>query len=89
MKKRVMLRLSGRVQGVFFRVMAQEKALSFGLTGAARNEHDGTVTLDIEGAPEDIDSMIVWCREGSGHASVTDVLIEEVDPVGYTGFSIQ
>ncbi len=89
MKKRVMLRVSGRVQGVFFRAMAQEKALALGLTGVARNEHDGTVTVDIEGEPEDVDSMVVWCREGTDHASVADVAVEELEPVGYTEFSIQ
>ncbi len=89
MKKRVMVRVTGRVQGVFFRVAAQEKAQALGLTGVARNEYDGAVTIDIEGAPKDVDAMIAWCKEGSDHAAVTDIDIQEIEPVGYTGFSIQ
>lgn len=89
MKKRVMVRVTGRVQGVFFRVAAQKKAQALGLTGVARNEYDGTVTVDIEGTPEDVDTMIVWCKEGSDHAAVTDIATQEIEPVGYTGFSIQ
>ena len=42
-QKRVRVRVSGRVQGVFFRAEARTRAESRGLTGWIRNAPDGTV----------------------------------------------
>lgn len=39
----------GKVQGVGFRYTAKYLALSLGLTGWARNEWDGTVTMEVQG----------------------------------------
>lgn len=89
MKRRVMMRVSGHVQGVFFRVAVRDKASELGLVGFVRNEHDNTVTIDIEGASEAMDTMIAWCKEGPDHVSVTDIKVEELELVGYTGFSIR
>ena len=41
--------ISGRVQGVFFRVSAQAQAVQAGVTGWARNAPDGRVELVAEG----------------------------------------
>ncbi len=50
--QRLLVRFSGRVQGVGFRMTAQAVARDLGLTGWVRNESDGSVLMQIQG-PED------------------------------------
>lgn len=49
---------AGRVQGVGFRYKVSQLAGHYGLTGWARNEYDGTVTAELQGLEEEIDSVI-------------------------------
>ncbi|MGI6019950.1 MAG: acylphosphatase [Lachnospiraceae bacterium] len=48
----------GRVQGVGFRYKARTKASELGLSGWVRNEHDGTVLMEIQGTEAKIDILI-------------------------------
>ena len=41
-------RITGKVQGVFYRQTAMEKATELGLKGFARNEPDGSVYIEAE-----------------------------------------
>ena len=74
--------ISGRVQGVFFRMETRQAAERFGVNGWVRNCPDGTVEAVFEAAPEKVDQMIDWCKKGPPMASVSDIRIE---PIGYTG----
>lgn len=47
----------GQVQGVGFRFRAKQAAAAVGATGWVRNEYDGSVTMEIQGTPEQIDSV--------------------------------
>lgn len=49
---------SGRVQGVGFRYKVTQLAGHYGLTGWARNEYDGTVTVELQGMEEEIEWII-------------------------------
>ena len=48
----------GRVQGVGFRVTAQEIAHNYGLTGTVRNLPDGNVELIAQGIRKDLDEFV-------------------------------
>jgi len=48
----------GRVQGVGFRLTAQDLASRFGLTGWVRNEPDGSVSAEVQGPPSQIDACL-------------------------------
>ena len=48
----------GTVQGVGFRFQAMMAAESLGLTGWVRNEHDGSVTMEVQGTEEEIASAV-------------------------------
>ena len=54
----------GYVQGVGFRYRARHAASLYGCTGWVRNEWDGTVTMEIQGPPEQIDRVIQAIRAG-------------------------
>jgi acylphosphatase len=87
--KRVHMRVTGRVQGVFFRAEAQARAESLGLAGWIRNAFDGSVEVVVEGEPERVDSMVDWCRRGPAGAEVDDVEVEQEDPRGEQGFRVR
>lgn len=76
MKERAHLFISGKVQGVFFRKHAQQKARELSLAGWAHNLIDGRVEILIEGKKENIQRFILWAREGSPFAKVEDVQVE-------------
>ena len=49
----------GRVQGVGFRYHARYAAGLYGCTGWARNEDDGSVTMEIQGAEGQIGKVLL------------------------------
>ena len=53
----------GKVQGVGFRYTAKYLALSLGLTGWARNEWDGTVTMEVQGRETLINKLLVGLNQ--------------------------
>ena len=55
----------GRVQGVGFRYHARYAASLYGCTGWARNEDDGSVTMEIQGTDEQIDKVISYIERGT------------------------
>lgn len=48
----------GRVQGVGFRMRARTAAQRYPVTGWVRNEPDGTVMLEAQGAESDLDAFL-------------------------------
>lgn len=79
--KRLRISVSGQVQGVFFRANARQEARRLGLTGFARNEQDGTVTIEIQGDDSALETFLAWVRRGSGSARVDDLAHEAIPPV--------
>ena len=75
-KTRAHLLISGRVQGVCFRMVTEEEALNRRLKGWVRNLPTGQVEILLEGEKKDIEDMIVWCHQGPTAARVTEVKVE-------------
>jgi acylphosphatase len=85
-RRRLIVR--GQVQGVFFRDSTREQARSAGLAGRARNLDDGSVEVVLEGAPEAVQRVIDFCRQGPDRAQVREVDVCEEPPEGLTTFEI-
>lgn len=81
--------VSGRVQGVFYRATAQQRAQELGVHGYARNLPDGRVEVLACGEPAAVAGFVSWLSTGSSASKVTGVEAAEV-PVaaleGKTGF---
>ena len=77
--------ISGRVQGVFFRMETKRAADRFGVSGWVRNQRDGTVEALFEGDQDKVDAVLGWCNEGPPSAKVTDVNVEWQDYTGEFG----
>ena len=88
MARRVHVRISGRVQGVFFRATCAEEARSRGLAGWVRNASDGAVEAEFEGGDAQVAAMLAWCRQGPPAARVVGVEATELDARGDEGFRI-
>jgi acylphosphatase len=86
---RARVKVAGRVQGVFFRVEARDRARSLGLAGWVRNAHDGSVEASFEGPAERVHSMVEWCRRGPALAEVHDVSVDWEKPEGGRDFQIR
>ena len=74
--------ISGRVQGVFFRVETQRAAERFGVFGWVRNKPDGTVEAVFEGQKSVVDAVLEWCQEGPNLAVVENVDLKWQDHTG-------
>lgn len=82
------IKITGRVQGVFFRQSAREKAISLGIKGTVRNCEDDSVEIIATGTKEQLDKLIQWCRVGPPRAEVTDVTSQELSLQEFRNFSI-
>ena len=88
MKKHFNIRITGLVQGVFFRASTKQKADSLGVTGLVRNEPDGSVYVEAEGEEDDLTRFIDWCHRGPEHARVEKCEVEEEDVRNFKRFTI-
>jgi len=72
-------RVTGRVQGVFYRGSCAEQARRLGITGHARNLADGTVEVLACGPADVVDALVAWLAIGPPAARVVAVRAEEED----------
>lgn len=90
MHRRVRILVSGRVQGVFYRASARDKALSLSLTGWVCNLADGGVEVLAEGSHAGIASFIEWCACGPRLARVDKLeVIDEPYAGEFSGFDVR
>jgi acylphosphatase len=80
--------VSGKVQGVYFRASTRQEALRLGLTGVARNEANGTVTVIARGTIDSLQALHSWLIHGPAMARVDHVSVDVAKPRAYEGFSV-
>ncbi len=84
--KAVRVRITGRVQGVWFRGWTVDQARSRTLDGWVRNRTDGSVEAIFVGEETLVDEMIAICHEGPLAAKVSDVSVEPAMGLVVSGF---
>lgn len=81
--------IKGKVQGVFFRQSAQEKAVELGIKGQVENLPDGnTVSIVATGTEAVLAELIGWCQQGPARAEVKNVEISDLSLQEFENFSI-
>ncbi len=80
--------VSGRVQGVFFRVSVREQAQKLGLSGTVRNLPDGQVEVVACGGQTAVEALQAWLWQGPPHAQVSAVSCEASETPVSGGFRV-
>jgi len=83
------IRVTGRVQGVFFRAWTREQAVRLSVNGWVRNCADGSVEAHVEGEEAAVEEMIVAIKRGPEAARVEALDCEAVDPTGAHNFEVK
>lgn len=76
--KRIKGTVSGRVQGVYYRKSAEEKAQTLGVVGWIQNTPDGDVEFEVQGEIARVDDFLRWARRGSAASRVDDLDQHEI-----------
>jgi len=87
--KHLSIKVSGKVQGVFFRASTKDIAGKIELTGFVQNEQDGSVYIEAEGEEEKLKQFVEWCHHGPARAIVERMHIEEGSLKGFTKFEVK
>ena len=77
--------ISGKVQGVFYRLETQKAAQKAKVNGYVKNLANGSVEAVFQGPAQAVDQMVAWCRQGPPAARVDQVI--EGSPSEQTGFN--
>lgn len=77
MQKQIILKIFGKVQGVFFRDSSQKRAKELNLSGYVQNEPDGTVLIVAEGEEKGLKEFIEWCQNWSSDYGKVDKVDRE------------
>jgi acylphosphatase len=83
------VRLTGLVQGVFFRAWTRDEARRLGVSGWVRNCDDGSVEAHVEGEESAVQQLIGRMRDGSPGARVDDLQVEEVGTENFGRFEVR
>lgn len=81
------VRISGKVQGVWFWAWTVEQASALGLDGWVRNRLDGSVEAVVSGAPATVEAFVERCHDGSPASRVDRVEVEETPGIIAAGFT--
>lgn len=88
--ERMVVVVSGRVQGVGFRWFVRREARALDLEGWVRNEPDGSVRIEAEGPRPALESLAGQVEKGPSGSRVDAVEVRWSHPTGaYRTFEIR
>lgn len=74
--KKIKAIVSGKVQGVGFRMYTRSQARHLGVEGYVKNLRDGDVEIVAQGKADKIDALLEWAKSGSPSAVVDNLTVE-------------
>lgn len=88
-RKTLHVRVTGKVQGVWYRAWTEKTARALGLDGWVRNCVDGSVEAVFSGPAVSVDQMVEAARDGPPMAQVAGVETTPADHAGLAGFEVR
>ena len=88
MIKHIDIKVSGKVQGVFFRASTKAVADQMGIKGFVKNEKDGSVYIEAEAEQYILDAFVDWCKEGPDKSVVENVKISNGATKDFRNFEV-
>ena len=86
--KHINIKITGKVQGVFFRASTKAVADQMGIKGLVKNEKDGWVYIEAEGDETTLSMFLEWCNEGPDKSTVENVVVEDGEVKNYRNFEV-
>mgnify|MGYP001041597646 FL=1 len=83
------VRVTGRVQGVFFRAWTCEQAQGLHVTGWVRNCPDGSVEAHVEGDEGSVEQLIGKMHDGPPGAQVAELQVSDASTEALSSFEIR
>ncbi len=89
MQTRVIIKINGKVQGVFFRQFVKQIADKLRINGSVKNSPDGSVEVIAEGEEEDLRTLVRTCEEGPKGSVIDNTHVYYDEPTGeFTSFRV-
>jgi acylphosphatase len=82
------VRVSGRVQGVYYRGFTESCARGLGVSGWVRNIPGGGVEAVLEGDRQNVGELLKLMKSGPTGAMVSGIELSELKCKGYEDFKI-
>lgn len=82
------VKITGKVQGVWYRQSILDKALEYGVSGWVKNLEDGSVYAEVSGEEPAVQAFLTYCRRGPEKAVVEQVVVMPLEIIHRDGFSI-
>ena len=88
--KHLNIKITGKVQGVWFRKYTKDQADALQLNGTVQNMPDGSVYVEVESTDDTLlDKFVKWLHTGSPLSRVDQVMVEPKEKcTGYKSFEI-
>jgi acylphosphatase len=83
------VRVTGLVQGVFFRAWTADQARELGVVGWVRNCPDGSVEAHLEGEKWAVQRLVELLHRGPPLAEIARVDVEEAKPERSVRFEVR
>lgn len=89
MKRRIVLKIHGEVQGVGLRFRVKKFSQESHINGWAKNENNGMVSIIAEGEENDLHQLLHFCYNKIPNAQVEYIDVVWERPEGLEGFEIK
>ena len=86
--KHINIKITGKVQGVYFRTSTKAVADQMGVKGLVKNEKDGSVYAEAEADETTLAMFVEWCNEGPEKAKVENVGVVDGELKNYRNFEV-
>lgn len=88
MRQTFVIKVAGKVQGVYYRQSCREKAEALGITGTVQNLSDGSVLITATGKESVLSELIEWCKVGPSAAEVEECAVYHAPTKDFERFEI-